>query len=392
MAKVRKRTWRSGGETKSAWIVDYFDRDRVRRQKTFPHKKAADAYLLQVGHEVKEGTHIAPAASITVADAAKLWLTACELHGLEPGTLKQYRGHVQHHIAPLLGMAKLADLSTPRVQRFADALVGRPMASDPAATISRSMAQKVLTSVKSILKEAQRQGQLSKDPARPVSIRASKRGTRKIEAGRDFPSKAEVNAILVNATGRLRPLIVTAIFTGMRASELRGLRWADVDLDAKVIHVRQRADAWGTMGPPKSETGERDIPLTPMVVNALREWRIGCPKGALDLVFPTATGRPQPHSTIANRGWYPLLRKAGIVDAAGKAKYGFHCLRHFFASMMIESGMPIKRLQAMLGHATMAMTTDVYGHLFPDPEGDQQRMAAAEQALVSARPASVWSR
>jgi hypothetical protein len=85
MAKVRRRTWTSGGTAKSAWIVDYFDQDGVRRQQTFKQKKAADAYLLQVGHEVKEGTHTAPSASLTVAQAAELWLKAAELNGLERG-------------------------------------------------------------------------------------------------------------------------------------------------------------------------------------------------------------------------------------------------------------------------------------------------------------------
>jgi integrase len=382
MPKVRRRTWTSGGEAKSAWIADYFDQDGVRRQKTFRQKKAADAYLLQVGHEIKEGTHTAPSASLTVAQAAKLWLTAGELNGLERGSLTMYAAHVRHHIAPLLGQVKLADLSTPRVQRFADALIDRPMASDSGQKLSRSMARKVLTSLKSILKEAQRRGQLAKDPARPVSIKVPKRGTVKIRAGRDFPDKGEANTILAKASGRLRPLIVMAIFTGMRASELRGLRWANVDLNAKVTHVRQRADKWGTMGAPKSEAGERDIPLTPMVVNALREWKLACPKGELDLVFPTKTGRVQTLSAIANRGWYPLLVAAGITDEQGKARYGFHTLRHFFASWMIDAGTPMKRLQAMLGHSTMAMTSDTYRHLFPDPEGDQQRMAAAEQALL----------
>ena len=136
------------------------------------------------------------------------------------------------------------------------------------------------------------------------------------------------------------------------------------------------------MGPPKSEAGERTIPLTPMVVNALREWRLACPKGALDLVFPNGRGKVEPLSNLANRQWYPLLRKAGIVDAEGKAKYGSHTMRHFFASWMIEAGTPIKRLQAMLGHSTMSMTIDVYGHLLPDPEGDLERLAAAEQALL----------
>jgi hypothetical protein len=72
----------------------------------------------------------------------------------------------------------------------------------------------------------------------------------------------------------------------MRASELRGLNWSNVDLDAGVIHVRQRADAWRRSGPPKSKAGKRDIPLAPIVINTLRDWKSGCPKGDLDLVFP----------------------------------------------------------------------------------------------------------
>jgi integrase len=87
-----------------------------------------------------------------------------------------------------------------------------------------------------------------------------------------------------------RPLLVTAIFTGMRASELRGLRWADVDLVEGIIHVRQRADAWMTMGPTKSEAGKRDIPLTPMVINALTVLKALPRKGDLDLVFPNGRG------------------------------------------------------------------------------------------------------
>jgi integrase len=358
--------------------------------ETFKQKKAAAAYLIQVGHEVAEGTHTAPSASITVGGAADLWLTACELNGLEAGTLVQYRAHVKHHIRPLLGHVKLADLSTPRVQRFADQLIDRPMASNPRdpgenerGMISRSMARKILSSLKSIVRDAHRQGQINRDPARPVSIKVPTRGTLKVRAGRDFPDKAEINAILDKATGRLRPLLIAAIFTGMRASELRGLRWADVDLESRVVHVRQRADAWGTMGPPKSEAGERTIALASMALNALREWKLACPKGDLDLVFPNGQGRVQMHSNIANRGFYPLQVALGIVDEHGKARYGFHCLRHFFASLMIDQQVPMKRLQAMLGHSTMAMTSDTYGHLFPDPAGDQERMAAAERSLRS---------
>jgi integrase len=72
------------------------------------------------------------------------------------------------------------------------------------------------------------------------------------------------------------------MFSGMRASELRGLPWTNVDLDAGVIHVRQRADAWGKIGKPKSKAGSRDIPLAPIVINTLREWKVLCPKRETD--------------------------------------------------------------------------------------------------------------
>lgn len=75
--------------------------------------------------------------------------------------------------------------------------------------------------------------------------------------------------------GRWRPLIVTAIFTGLRASELRGLRWSDVDLQERVVHVRQRADRYNSTGSPKSEAGHRAVAMPPIVLNTLREWKRG---------------------------------------------------------------------------------------------------------------------
>jgi integrase len=402
MASVRKRSWQSGGENKVAWVVDYFDQDRKRHIETFQKKKDADARCSEIDQEVRAGTHTAASSSITVAEAADLWLNAAERNKLERSTVKQYRNHVDHHLNPLLGRMKLSSLTTPIVQKFADDLFDRPCADDPEQKLSRAMAKKVLASLKGIIKEAQRKGRIAKNPAQPVSIKVPKRGTRKIRAGRDFPSKSEVNTILQKAAGRWRPLIVTAIFTGMRSSELRGLRWEDVDLDARAIHVRQRADAWGAMGAPKSEAGERTIAMTPMVVNTLKEWKLQCPRkgrgktgeddlGELELVFPNGEGNPESHANIANRGFYPLLVACGIAEKVGedeegepifKANYGLHTLRHFFASWLIEQGFSPKKVQGMLGHSSMQMTYDVYGHLFPNLEDDHAKMAAGEAALT----------
>jgi integrase len=210
-----------------------------------------------------------------------------------------------------------------------------------------------------------------------------KRDQGKLVVGRDIPSKVEVQAILEKAGGRWRPLLITAIFTGMRASELRGLIWDALDFERKVAHVRQRANLWCEIGAPKSAASQRQIPLSPMVVNSLKEWRLACPNGDLGLVFPNGAGNVESHANIANRGFYALQTAGGIVGADGRPKYGLHSLRHFFASWVIERGFSPKKVQALLGHSSITMTYDRYGHLFPSLEDDHAKFAAGELALVA---------
>jgi integrase len=122
----------------------------------------------------------------------------------------------------------------------------------------------------------------------------------------DIPEPAEIKAIIGKLQGRWRPLLLTAIFTGLRSSELRGLRWSDVDLTKGELHVRVRADRYNDFGAPKSESGERTVPLSPMVLNTVKEWKLACPKGPLNLVFPNGRAKVESHSNIINRAWLPL--------------------------------------------------------------------------------------
>jgi integrase len=94
------------------------------------------------------------------------------------------------------------------------------------------------------------------------------------------------------------------------------------------------------------------VPLAPIVVNTLREWRLACPKGSLDLVFPTGAGNVEDHPNIIARGWNPVQVAAGVVTSAGGGpKYNFHVLRHAAASMFIEQGMNPKRIQTRAARA-----------------------------------------
>jgi integrase len=378
LASIRKRTWKSGGETNTAWIADYSDQAGKRRLKTFKTRKAADAWLVSARGEVAQGVHTPESTSITVAEAGDSWIAQAEADGLERSTLTQYRQHLALHIKPFLGAIRLAQLTPAAVQGFRNQLAS--------AGRSKAMVKRATTSLSSILGDAMANGQAARNVVREQrrrrSRRLEKRHDKDLQVGVDIPSKDEIRAMLAAAKGRRRPLLVTAIFTGLRASELRGLPWADVGLDRAELTVRQRADKWGAIGSPKSDAGKRTVPLAPMAVNALREWRLVCPKGDGDLVFPNTRGNPEPLASIHYRALAPLQVAAGITTDASRPKYGMHSLRHAAASLFIEQGFTPKRIQALLGHSTIAMTFDTYGHLFPAPEDDQAAMRQLQARLV----------
>ena len=373
---VRKRKWKtSKGEAKEAWIVDYFDQDGDRHIETFERKKDAEAHHDKVRLDVRHGVHIAVSKSETVAEAAERWLNRAEAEGRERGTLAQYRQHVRLHIAPRIGRYKLAHLTAPKVEAFRDEIL---------ANLSRPMARKVMTSLKSLLKAAKHS-----HVAADVSIGRSKRGERKLEVGRDIPAPAEIKRVIAVAKDneRMHALLLTVTLCGLRASELRGLRWADVDLKSRELRVRQRADRYNIIGAPKSASSVRTIPLPPEAVAALKVWKLACPKGELDLVFPTGTGAIMYHRSMLD-SLAPVMAAAGVVDKHGKPKYALHAFRHFFASWCInrraDGGreLPAKVVQGLLGHGSIVMTLDRYGHLFPRGD-DRAELAAATTALLA---------
>jgi integrase len=179
---------------------------------------------------------------------------------------------------------------------------------------------------------------------------------------------------------------VLAAFTGLRASELRGLRWRDVNIKEGELHIRQRADRYNEMGAPKSEAGERTVPFGKIVANALKEWKLASPKTD-GLVFATASGQPLEHSNLLKASLHKAQIAAEIVDQDGQPKYtGLHALRHFYASWCINRvkdgglGLPPKNVQSRLGHSSITITLDTYGHLFKGD--DAEELDAAEEALM----------
>ena len=256
--------------------------------------------------DVGKGLHTAPSKSVTVAEAAESWIQKVQADGRERSTVDQYRQHMKIHIAPRLGKYKLASITPKVAAGFRDSLL---------ADLSRPLARKVLTSLKSLLKAAN-----YSHVAAAVSISPDNRRKRKLEVARDIPSPGEVKRLIeAGEDMKVRALLLTAALTGLRASELRGLRWTDVDMKASELHVRQRASRYCEIGAPKSESSRRTVPLdADILLPALKKWRLACPVGEAGLVFPNADGAIAHHEQML-RWVAPVMVAAGVV---GKGQLG----------------------------------------------------------------------
>nr|WP_137678357.1 site-specific integrase [Parerythrobacter lutipelagi] len=379
MATIRKRSWTSPkGEEKSAWLVSYHDQTGKRRFKQFARKKDAEVWSTQAAWEVSKGVHTADSQSVSVEAAAKLWIGKARAEGRERGTVEQYEQLARLHVVPLIGSERLSRLSRPMVEAYRDQLLEMR---------SKAMAGKALQALSSILMEAQRRGLVAQNVARDVKVVRSSREKPKIA----IPSRDELKAILRAASDDMRPLLLTAILTALRSSELRGLRWDDVDLKLGTITVSQRADKYKVIGPPKSEAGYRTIPIAPSLMQALREWKLRCPIGPENLAFPNSQGGVQDYGHLLRRKFAPIQILAEVCDQIGvddngqpklKSRYGFHALRHAAASAWIKQRIDLKRLQVWMGHSSIQITLDTYGHLLTDPSGDAAIIAAAQSDLM----------
>jgi integrase len=415
---VRTHSWTTkSGEARSAYLVQYSTAEldtrgkRKRHVKFFDRKKDADTFHAQVRVDVGKGVHVPTSQSITVDKAGEHWIDSCA--DLERTTVDGYRQHLRDHINPYLGGLKITALTVAIVRGWQDKLRKGVPAPGQAEAEPRTanMVKRVTGTLGALLADAQERGHVGQNVVRSLRAnrkrgkerKAERRAKGKLRIGVDIPTPDEIDALLGAATGlRWRAFFLTTARCGLRASELRGLRWIDIDFKKGELHVRQRADAYNEIGAPKSEDGERTIPIPPTTLQALREWKLKCPKrdGALHFVFPNGSGNVEAHANIITRGLIPTWENAGVTtpvlddkgkptcDTEGKpvltAKYtGLHSLRHFFASWCInrrtDGGLelPLKIVSERLGHSNIAITADLYGHLFPRAD-DSAELAAGE--------------
>lgn len=386
MTAIRKRSWMlPSGEQKTAWLVDYRDVGGKRIQKQFPRKKDAEAWAVTALSEVRRGTHTADSQSITIELAAGQWLDQKRANDLESSTIAGYEQHVRLHIVPLCGKLKLNQVTRPMAEQLRDQLTGK---------LSKAMTPRVLKSLSSIFREAERRGYVAHNVFRDVKPPRARRVKSKIT----IPSKGELRAILAVAkesqNHAAAALVLLLVFTGLRASELRGLTWDNIDLEKETVTVTQRADFQNIIGLPKSDSSHRTVMLPESAILALKQWKLTCPLTLPALVFPSLHGKVMSHPYMTEKLLYEIQCQADVtrLSALGKTigRYTLHSFRHAAASLWIDYGVNAKKIQKWMGHSSIQVTFDTYGHLFESATKDAAVAADLDRKLTQVDEDAAW--
>jgi integrase len=360
MASVRKRSWTAPGrETKTAWMVDYYDNRGERHRKHFSTKKAADVFRISVEGQLQSGIYRADASKLTVKQACERFIAHCEGRNKRDERMTRkmlvvYRGHVNNHILHRehgVGAWILVQLTARAVNEFRDRL--------RIAGVSVPTTRKVLSTLHGILEHAISQDWIATNSARGVRVI----GTRSEGSKKVLPPPKEAMRALLHANAAdedLRLKLIFAASTGARAGEQWAAKWQDVDFDKGELSIRLRVDAYGEEGAPKSRAGVRMVPLSDQLISALKAWKLRSKfSKPTDLIFPNKRGAYISHDNLVKRQFLPLFERLRLK------RFNWHGLRHFAVSCWIEAGMSPKTVQTFAGHASLQITMDRYGHLFP---------------------------
>jgi integrase len=185
-----------------------------------------------------------------------------------------------------------------------------------------------------------------------------------------------MRALLDAADEDLRLILLFAAATGVRAGEQWAVRWRDLDLDVRQLNISRRVDVYGEEGASKSVAGVRTVPISASLATMLKAWKLKTQfKNPDDLIFPNGEGNHIGHDNVVKRRFTPLFEQ---LETAYKCeptfsrkpprRFNWHGLRHFAVSTWIEAGMTPKTVQTFAGHASLQMTMDRYGHLFPSED------------------------
>lgn len=357
-----RRGYGAGGirrRPNGSWELRWYDANGRRQSKYLPastSRREAQRTLSSMLQAVDHGIAIG-SASQTLEAFSRRWLAEVAPHQLRPRTLERYEGIVRRYIIPSAGKLRLDKLNADHVAS---------LHADCLRAMSPSSVRSVHACLRSILRTALERRLIQYNPADAIHPPKAKRmPLRVLDAD-------EANRLLSVAEDEpLGALYILAVTTGMRLGELLGLRWQDIDLDARRVSVQQAlirtGKAW-YLAEPKTEHSRRHITLPQRAVRVLRAHGVDQKRSRLlagkawedhGLVFTNQWGEPLNGAHVTERLFKPMLRRSGLPAIR------FHDLRHTAATIMLLQGINPRIVAERLGHSGVAITLDRYSHVLP---------------------------
>ncbi len=357
MSCIRKR--------RGKWTIDYRDSSGVRRWLTTKgNRKQAEAELAKI---TNTGYQSNSTGKQTFEERALSWLETYAKNHTKPSTYYEYESTIRNHLVPAFGSLPFAKINREAVKTL--------IAEKVQAGYSRSHVRNIVVPLREMFNHAIDDGAVT--TANPVS-RIGRFNTKRDSASRKIDPLTRIEIQLLLETAREKfpahlPLLLTAVRTGMRAGELAALQWGDVDFNSRFIQV-QRNLSRGQLGSPKNGKTRR-VDMSLQLTNCLDELyairkaealRAGQDVDAVaeSFVFHR-TVRYQSHPSRLDPNDLRRQILYRVLDSAGIRRVRFHDLRHSFASLLIAQGESLPYIRDQLGHSSIAMTVDVYGHLVP---------------------------
>jgi integrase len=377
--------------SRGVWVVDLstkLDGKRQRSIKAFgagaKAKAAAQAYAEEIAPQAKAGKYWERQEATFCDMWAQYEKHVLASPDLRPSTAADYRAIGRLYLLPHLGDRLLNDIDKDAILDMKAALQSAPGAKaageeGSGKPLSPRSVAKVLILGGSVWRHGRDHYKIATNPFADVKKpRAAKRQPYILDAG----EIAKLRAALDVPVERL--LIELTLTTGLRSGEVRGLTWDSVDLEGKRLFIERQANRRGEEAATKTETSVRPIPVPAYLIPELKRWKLACPVTVRGLVFPgepNAAGDRNPiDADILLRH---ILRRA--LRRAGLPPLRFHDLRHMAGTLMHEAGVPLKRAQEILGHASERTTLAIYTHSMRRTHDDSADKIAA---LAGLSPAS----
>ncbi len=345
----------------------------------FPTKTAARDAMIQLKADQLRGNALVPrGGQVTVAELAAAWWPT-QAAALKPSAAHSEGARLRNHILPMLGAYRLDDL--------VDGLVVQAWVAELAAPRprGRGLAPKTIRNIHGVLHQllqaAVRQRLIATNPCAQTAL------PRVVRREMRFLTEPEIGRLVAAVPDHWRPLVLLLVATGLRWGEAVALRVRDLDVLAGRATVTRTLHELPGSGEivftePKSRASRRTVTFPAKTVGAALATAVAA-KRPDDLVFTAPRGGPV-RTRNFRRGWIRWTVAAGLAAPQARGEHGdrlrIHDLRHTHAAHLISAGVPLTAIQRRLGHASIAVTSDLYGHLLPAV--DAGIMAAVDAALA----------